>query len=192
MKLVHGIGINDADYQVTRGEMVDGKWRKVWDCPFYSRWASMLERVYGKSKKQKNVCYVDCEVAKVWHSFMNFKSWMEQHEWEGKHLDKDLLVTGNKVYGPDNCVFLNPETNAFISKTAQPKNGLPLGVFWAEDRGKYRVCVSVNGKTKNLGSYSCQHQAHLKWKEAKHQQSLTLADKESDPRAVKALRVRYL
>ena len=33
-KLVHGVGVNDADYNVTKRERVNGKWKTTWICPF--------------------------------------------------------------------------------------------------------------------------------------------------------------
>jgi len=38
MKLVHDIGINDLPYSVTRYEVVNGRRRQIWMCPFYSAW----------------------------------------------------------------------------------------------------------------------------------------------------------
>ena len=36
---------------------------------------------------------------------------MEKQDWEGKFIDKDLLFPGNKVYGPDTCVFVTRQLN---------------------------------------------------------------------------------
>ena len=42
-----------------------------------------------------------------------FKDWMENQDWEGNQLDKDLLFEGNKVYGPKTCVFVTRMVNNF-------------------------------------------------------------------------------
>lgn len=43
-KLVYVVGVNDADYNVTENALVDGKWKIVWICSFYSTWRDMLKR----------------------------------------------------------------------------------------------------------------------------------------------------
>lgn len=104
--LLYGVGINDADYliSVKQGD-------KEWRCPFYTRWKNMLARCYSPAFQRNQPLYVGCTVDPRWHSFMNFKAWMEQQEHEGKQLDKDRRVAGNKVYGPDTCEFLSRKQN---------------------------------------------------------------------------------
>lgn len=47
-----------------------------------------------------------CSVCEEWLTFSNFKRWMEQQDYEGKALDKDLLVSQNKTYSSETCVFV--------------------------------------------------------------------------------------
>lgn len=47
-KLVQGVGVNDADYPVTKEEVINGKRKYVWVCPYYARWRSLLGRCYSK------------------------------------------------------------------------------------------------------------------------------------------------
>ena len=42
-KLVYGVGINDADYVLTKQEKVNGKWKIVWSCPYYERWNTGID-----------------------------------------------------------------------------------------------------------------------------------------------------
>lgn len=66
-RLVHGIGINDADYVVQVKETigyVDGKRKRklVWICPYYQAWKHMLERCYSAKFQKKRPTYSGCSV----------------------------------------------------------------------------------------------------------------------------------
>ena len=100
--IVYGVGINDADYQVSKGS---------WRCPFYKHWKNMLARCYSPAFQRNQPLYVGCTVDPRWHRFSHFRSWMETQDWEGKQLDKDRKVLGNKVYGPDTCLWLTRKEN---------------------------------------------------------------------------------
>ena len=39
---------------------------------------------------------------------------MEQQDYIGKVLDKDLKVTGNKIYSPETCLFISPKVNGYL------------------------------------------------------------------------------
>ncbi len=104
-KLVYGVGVNDADYKVQKFKTENGKKIQLWICPFYSKWKEMLRRCYSIQEKERSPCYTQASTVEHWHIFSNFKSWMETQDWEGKQLDKDLLVKDNKTYGPDTCLF---------------------------------------------------------------------------------------
>ena len=67
---------------------------------------------------------------------------MENQKWEGLELDKDLLVKGNKIYGPDTCCFLPGAINSLFSHGQKKKNNLPEGVT-LNPNGTYRVRVKI-------------------------------------------------
>ena len=133
-KLVYGVGINDADYFVTKNE--NGK--IVWMCPYYQTWTSMLKRAYSDKCKQRQPTYQGVTVCEEWHSFMRFRAWMETQDWEGKQLDKDILVQGNKVYSPNTCVFVDGVVNSFLLDCAASRGEWPLGVHWFEQKQKFQ------------------------------------------------------
>lgn len=95
-ELVYGVGVDDLDYPKKK-LLPNGKYSF---CPYYQRWRGMIRRCYSKAQLGKNPNYEGCTVCDEWLTFSNFKSWMEKQDWEGKELDKDLLVRGNKVYSP--------------------------------------------------------------------------------------------
>ncbi len=61
-ELVLDIGINDADYSISKEEIIDGKRKVTWRCPYYVRWYNLLSRCYSKAalKKTSSVYGVFC------------------------------------------------------------------------------------------------------------------------------------
>ena len=188
-KLIFGIGINDADYPVQ--PKIDGN--KVM-CSYYRTWVSMLKRSYSEKYQERYPTYKSCYVCPEWLYFMNFRKWMTAQDWEGKALDKDLLVEGNKVYSPSTCVFVDNMTNTFTVDCARSRGEYPLGVCMNKPKGKFQAqCRNpFTKKTENLGLFTCEHQAHLAWKVRKHILACQLADLQTDSRVAAALRTRYL
>lgn len=188
-KLVYGVGINDADYEVTAN--IDGK--QIGICPFYQRWKNMLMRCYCVSYRNKYPSYQGCSVSKEWKYFSKFKCWMETHDWEGKELDKDILFPGNKVYSPTTCVFVSKEVNYFITESTSNRGSLPIGVFYRKETGKYRARIGCGykGGRINLGNFDTPEKAHQAWLTAKLEQAKMIASEQSDPRIAEALVKRY-
>lgn len=87
----------------------------------YFRWAHMLRRCTSDDLSLFRT-YQDKEVHERWHNFQNFAEWAERQPgfyvtdpvWQ---LDKDLLVKGNKVYGPDTCCFIPARLNTMIGRS---------------------------------------------------------------------------
>ena len=193
-KLVYGVGINDADYVVIYRKVVDGEVLIV-ECPLYKRWNNMMKRCYYERSLKTRASYEDCFVCEKWKYFSNFRSWMLQQDWEGKHLDKDLLITGNKVYSPDVCIFVHPKINTFVNNCTSSRGKHLLGTTWDKSKNKFSVkCRNpFTGLHENLGRYKNELEAHLVWKSRKHEFACQLADSEycNDPRLANALRTRY-
>lgn len=152
-KLVCGVGFNDADYAVQKFETIGYvagkiKQKKVWACPYYRAWASMLERCYSKKYQDRWPTYKGCTVSKEWHTFSNFKNWMQKQDFEGKQLDKDLLVQGNKIYGAYTCVFVTQAVNKFANDNGAARGELLIGVDWHVKEEKFRAlcCTRLPAK----------------------------------------------
>lgn len=199
-KLLYDVGINDAPYVTQRfefrGEYYPNgskKYKAIWKCPFYSRWKSMITRCYSG----KNPTYSGCTVCQEWCTFSNFRKWMDSQSWEGKQLDKDLLVVGNKIYSPETCIFLHNKINTFLTSRSTKRNGYLTGVDWYSPMRKYRATIRITfiiNKTKRyLGYYDSETEAHLAWKKRKHELACQLEDSEyvTDERVAEALRNRY-
>jgi hypothetical protein len=174
-KLVQGVGVNDAPFSVPTND------------PIYRSWLRMLYRCYGPPTVQ-SASYVGCTVEPAWHSFMNFREWVLTQDWEGNQLDKDLLVPGNKVYGPLRCCFVPRYINMIGPRLHTP-------CVKREPRGKpWGARINANGKFVWLGSFNTEQEAIDAWKKARSEDVLRLLSryqlesKKPDSRVVIALR----
>lgn len=149
-KPVCGIGINDANYLTEVNKV---------SCPFYAKWTSMLKRCYSDSLHKRHPTYIDCTVSSEWLLFSNFKAWMIRQDWEGMHLDKDLISAGNKVYSAEFCVFVSSAMNALLTDHRSARGGFPQGVNLHKKNSKFVARCGVNGKRKYLGSFSTPEEA---------------------------------
>lgn len=166
-KLVYGIGTNDADYVVAKSEKVAGKWRAAWRCPAYSAWKHMLERAFSKSKKISHPTYIGVTVCEEWLVFSKFKSWWDINYKQDYHLDKDILVSGNKEYSPDKCIYVPSWINSFIAERGAMRGDWPIGVSWSVKYELFESYISIKGRKKFLGHFSNPQSAHLRWVNAK-------------------------
>lgn len=188
-KPVFGVGIND--YPGTSSWYIDGVRVK---CPFYRKWMSMLSRCYKEEYLETFPTYLDCYVCDEWKYFSNFRSWMEMQDWEGKELDKDLLVKGNKVYSPDTCIFISRGLNCFLNDHAAKRGPYPIGVSWHKLTQMFASQCSdpLTGKSEHLGLFNTPEEAHAAWKRRKHEHVLFYASQETDPRLIEALKTRFI
>lgn len=172
---------------------IDGKQTKE-----YKIWSRMLERCNPNGWQQKNKpAYIGCEVHPDFIKFQDFAEWCQNQIGFGKpgfEFDKDILMPGNKVYGPYTCVFVPTIINKIMIKNDRIRGDLPIGVSYDVAKKKYRAEYSVDGKSIKLGRFDTVIDASLAYKKAKTQYIEKMADmyKDSiDPRAYAAL-LEYL
>lgn len=163
VKLVHGVGTNDADYFVQ--PIINGK--RVM-CPYYRSWKGMLERCYSERELKRYPTYWGCSVCKEWLTFSNFKSWMGRQDWEGKELDKDL-ISDEKIYSPETCCFVEPWLNKLFLDRGRDRGKWPLGVCYHKQHQKFIANLRINGKTKHLGYFETPKAAHAVYLKAKRE-----------------------
>ena len=197
-KLVYGVGVNDLGYRTQINEEVTengGKriMKHVFRCKYYAAWIGMLTRCYSKKYLEINPSYIDARVCSEWLSAVAFKKWMEQQDWHGKCLDKDIIVPGSKLYSPETCAFVLATTNTFVVGSDASRGDYPIGVYLCKRTSKYRAqCGNpFTGKQEYLGYFLTQEEAHEAWRKRKHELAQLVADTESDPRVVEALKKRY-
>lgn len=197
-KFVHGIGVNDSTYAVTVKEYLghfNGKARQrlIWMCPFYSTWSGMISRCYSKDTLKRSPSYEGCTTCEEWKYFSNFKAWMETQDWEGKQLDKDLLVRGNRLYGPETCIFVTATVNSFINEAQAGRGDYLIGVSLDSGTGKFRASCSHPLKTKSryIGLFTSEIEAHQAWLKRKLEIAYELSALQDNPMISKALIERY-
>lgn len=197
-KLVCGVGVNDVDYVVKVSETVgyiDGKQkhRLVWMCPFYLKWRDMLKRCYSTKLHDRQPTYIDCTVVEEWKTFSVFRAWMQQQDWEGNQLDKDLLFPGNKEYGPNACVFVSRVVNSFMTERDADRGEYPIGVSWHKSNNKFQARCNnpFTKKLEFLGYFTCPYEAHKVWLKRKQELAILLAAEQTDARIAEALISRY-
>lgn len=197
-QLIYGVGVNDADYVTGKWETVgyvNGKQKQklTWYCPFYRTWTSMLARGYSARVKTKYPTYKGVYSCDEWHLFSTFKAWMEDQDWEGKQLDKDILFVGNKIYSPETCVFVSGVVNSFMTEHGAGRGQYMIGVCWHKPTSKFMAQCRNPFTMKNeyLGLFNSESSAHKAWLERKLEHAYALAAIQTDERIAKALVETY-
>lgn len=172
-KSVAGVGINDATYisQPTIGGGLRVR------CPAYNTWIAIINRGHSSTFKRKHPSYSTATVDDAWHSFMSFRSWWIGNYVDGWQLDKDLLIDGNKSYGPGKCLYVPNWVNTIIEYGESINPDLPIGVCKNKSgRMPYQATVSINGRTKHLGRFNNPLDAHKAYVSAKLNHIDSVAD----------------
>lgn len=182
--LLHGVGINDAPYVTAYKQ--EGK---LLTCPYYAKWSAVITRCFSPTFLKQRPTYGQCTLEESWKRFSSFKTWMQTQDWVSKHLDKDLLLQGNKHYGPDTCLFISPALNNLLCLRKNHRGAFPLGVSRMTVKGYdyFVAACSFYGKQTRLGYFKTIEEAAYKYKEAKLNYIMELANAEKDPRIRQAL-----
>ena len=182
---VYGVGIIGAKYPSSESRR---------NTKEYKLWQSMLERCYNDTYKKKYPTYIDCEVSDNFKSYEYFYGWCNKQigfNNEGWHLDKDLLVKGNKVYSETTCVFLPQEINTLLIKRTALRGNHLIGVSWSKRDKAFISRVHKNkGVSEFLGYFKTELEAHNAYKTTKEAFVKEQANKwksQIDPRAYNAL-----
>lgn len=179
-----GVGYVEPTYKIADKET-------DWFCPYYLRWYSMLSRCYSKRVLKERPTYDRFTVCESWLNFSDFRSWMEQQDWEGKDLDKDILnsINNTNEYSPENCAFINRTLNSFFTLRQNHRGAYPLGVTFNKQGHSY---VSRLNKPKGrirLGYFKTPEEAHRAWQQAKLDYGRELQSEQTDQRVFDGLGV---
>ena len=173
---VYGVGYYGEGKYVAK---INGK-----HTPYYKTWNDMMIRAYSNKLHKKFKTYKDCKVCEEWHNFQNFAKWYEENyyeiEGEKMHLDKDILVKGNKLYSPETCVFVPQRINSLFTKGDKRRNIYPIGVSLYKKTNKYVAHLNKNDKRKTLGYFDNTIDAFNCYKQAKENYIKEVADQYKD------------
>lgn len=157
----------------------------------YKYWYCMMGRCYNDKLMKKQPTYEDKYVCEEWHNYQTFAKWFDENYYECNDgfvmdLDKDIINKGNKVYSPDNCVFVSHRINNLFTKSNSKRGELPIGVSFYNKLNKYRASCSVyskideKNKTKHLGYFDTPEEAFYKYKEFKENYIKEVAEEYKD------------
>lgn len=181
---VFGVGVTGSKFPVK----VDGKVMKE-----FSVWYEMLRRCYSTVSQKKRQTYIGCSVSE------NFKRYDYFHDWyscqvgayKNFHLDKDLLVKGNKFYSENTCVLVPIEINNALTKTNKSRGNFPIGVHFCKSKKGFVSQINRgSGAQEYLGVFDTPTEAFYEYKKAKEDYLKHLASvwkDEIDIRAYDAL-----
>lgn len=192
-KSVHNVGyIGEGEYKVS----INKKATKV-----YNVWMTMIRYCYSKKLHDIDATGKDCSVCNEWHNFQNFAKWFHENyyeiEGEKMNIDKDILHKGNKIYSPDNCVFVPESINRIFTKRQNYRGQYPIGV--KKEDLKYRVDINFydfNSKKtskKYVGRYRTIEEAFDVYKKEKQKSIKEFANyyKNSIPQKIYNAMINY-
>lgn len=158
---VEGVGI--IDIQVAQSDAA------------FIKWKSMLSRCYSAKFHHWEPSYIGCSVCDEWCLLSNFKKWFDENAIEQYHLDKDILIKGNKVYSPDTCCFVPQEINKLLNTRRNVRGAYPIGV--TKYRSRYKATIMIRGRRTAIGTYDTPEEAFYAYQEKKTNIIKELAEK---------------
>lgn len=177
-KSVYSVGyIGEGKYKVSE----DTKHTKC-----YIVWVNMLKRCYCSEFHKKESSYINCEVCEEWLCFQNFAEWYYENYYEIENermcLDKDILHKNNKIYSPENCIFVPHNINILFTKRDKLRGDYPIGIHYHKATKKFVVKCSIYDFEENkkerkfLGYYDAPEKAFQVYKQFKEKYIKEVAD----------------
>jgi hypothetical protein len=168
----------------------------------YKYWFGLMQRCYNKDFHIKEPTYKNCMVSEQWYNFQNFCEWYDENYYqiEGERiaLDKDILHKGNKIYSPENCVFVPERINTLFIKCDSARGNYPIGVSYNKRNNNFIANCSIYDYNKNksvkqfLGYYSTPEDAfYLGYKPFKEKHIKRMADRYKEYIPVKLFNAMY-
>lgn len=145
--------------------------------------SALLRRLLSENAKAKNSSYQGVIISDDWLDFDSFLSWAEKqigHEHKDWHIEKDILVKGNKKYSSETCCFVPLRVNILFTSRSSERGECPIGVHLEKKTGKY-IASCRDGKQKvKLGRYDTPEDAFYAYKSFKEKVIKSVADEYRD------------
>lgn len=159
----------------------------------YSIWVEMIRRGYSMKHKIEFPTHKDVTVCEEWHNFQVFAEWYKANydyiimkDW---HLDKDILIKGNKLYSPETCCFVPAEINSLFKENKKNRVCQYKGV--SKNKNRFQAVITKDKKSLYLGTFKTQLEAFEVYKKAKETYIKELADKWKDKIEPKVYEAMY-
>ena len=152
-------------------------------CKIHNLWRKMIERCYNEKFHERCPTYTGCYVSDEFKDYSKWREWYDNYQYkqDGWHLDKDLLIKGNKVYSKDTCVFLPQEINNVLTKRTALRGEYLIGVCWNKTNKAFKATVRKNkGKQEHLGYFNTEIEAFNAYKVAKENYIKSVAKEYKD------------
>lgn len=177
-----------------KGVQDDVRWRTTKSCEV---WYSMRQRCTSSAVHRKRPTYVGCTMSSMFKDFQTFTDWHVQqvgYDQVEYQLDKDILVSGNKIYSECVCVLVPRELNQFLTSCTASRGEYPQGVHWNKRDEKFVAQINIGGKRKHIGYYPSDTSAAAAYKTAKEAEAfrwyerLKAGEFAVDPRVIERMR----
>ena len=140
----------------------------------------MIKRFYYENSLKKRPSYIGVTVCDEWLCYANFKEWYDENIYEIKderiHLDKDILIKGNKVYSPETCIFAPQRINTLFREL----NNNEFPTLEERSNGTFAIRVRMNGKSKRISGFETKEKAEECYLKEKRQIIKEIAEEYKD------------
>lgn len=133
----------------------------------YKTWHNMLGRCF--IPKRQRGAYEKCICCDEWLNYQNYAQWYNDNYYEVDNermeIDKDILYKGNKIYSPENCVFVPQRINLLLINRKNYRGKTLLGTR-NNNNGTFSAhTVGIDEKSCYLGSFPTEIEAFNAYKE---------------------------
>lgn len=154
---VFGFGVNDLYYSDCHPDEVSVQ---LWHI-----WKNMIQSCYCPIKLKEKPTHELWSVSQDWVRFSDFLKWACKQDWEGKILSRGVKSPSNNIFSPENCAFVSHDVSRLLKYNLSEEGFIPKGFSF--QCGKWKSQISINGKTKIIGTFDTKLEAHKAYCKAK-------------------------